>query len=183
MGLAQRSGAQLASDHHVLAHAGLPVVRVQPWWPHLVNLLLHAANTVLLFSLFKRMTGAVWRSAAVAALFALHPLARRIGRVGGGTQRCVEHAVLVFDDLGLRPLCGGVQSSTLLRQGYGGQEFKVQSFLRVEPVVFRAWVDVQTDVGHASVHASAAGLLAAGADEIGRGDLAAGGGERFRFSR
>jgi tetratricopeptide (TPR) repeat protein len=47
---------------------------VQPWWPHLVNLLLHAANTVLLFCLFKRMTGAVWRSAAVAALFALHPL-------------------------------------------------------------------------------------------------------------
>jgi len=47
---------------------------LRPWWPHLVNLLLHAANTVLLFYLFKRMTGAVWRSAAVAALFALHPL-------------------------------------------------------------------------------------------------------------
>jgi tetratricopeptide (TPR) repeat protein len=47
---------------------------VKPWWPHLVNALLHAANTVLLFSLFRRMTGAVWRSAAVAALFALHPL-------------------------------------------------------------------------------------------------------------
>jgi hypothetical protein len=31
---------------------------VKPWWPHLVNMLLHAANTVLLFSLFKRMTGA-----------------------------------------------------------------------------------------------------------------------------
>jgi tetratricopeptide (TPR) repeat protein len=47
---------------------------VKAWWPHLVNLLLHAANTVLLFRLFQRMTGAVWRSAAVAALFALHPL-------------------------------------------------------------------------------------------------------------
>jgi tetratricopeptide (TPR) repeat protein len=47
---------------------------LRPWWPHLVNLLLHAANTVLLFYLFKRMSGAVWRSAAVAALFALHPL-------------------------------------------------------------------------------------------------------------
>ncbi len=47
---------------------------VKPWWPHLVNLLLHAANTVLLFALFQRMTGAMWRSAAVAALFALHPL-------------------------------------------------------------------------------------------------------------
>jgi tetratricopeptide (TPR) repeat protein len=47
---------------------------VQPWWPHLVNALLHAANVVLLFFLFQRMTGAVWRSATVAALFALHPL-------------------------------------------------------------------------------------------------------------
>jgi protein O-mannosyl-transferase len=47
---------------------------VQPWWPHLVNIILHAANTVLLFGLFKRMTGAVWRSATVVALFALHPL-------------------------------------------------------------------------------------------------------------
>jgi tetratricopeptide (TPR) repeat protein len=47
---------------------------VQPWWPHLVNALLHAANAVLLFGLFQRMTGAVWRSAAVAAFFALHPL-------------------------------------------------------------------------------------------------------------
>jgi protein O-mannosyl-transferase len=47
---------------------------INPWWPHLVNALLHAANTVLLFALFKRMTGAAWRSATVAALFALHPL-------------------------------------------------------------------------------------------------------------
>jgi tetratricopeptide (TPR) repeat protein len=47
---------------------------VRAWWPHLVNMVLHAANTVLLFVLLRRMTGAVWRSAIVAALFALHPL-------------------------------------------------------------------------------------------------------------
>ena len=47
---------------------------LKPGWPHLVNLLFHAANAVLLFHLLQRMTGAVWRSAAVAALFALHPL-------------------------------------------------------------------------------------------------------------
>ncbi len=45
-----------------------------PGWPHLVNILLHAANAVLLFHLLKRMTGTIWRSAMVAALFALHPL-------------------------------------------------------------------------------------------------------------
>jgi len=45
-----------------------------PLGPHLTNLLLHAANTGLLFLLLRRLTGATWRSAAVAALFALHPL-------------------------------------------------------------------------------------------------------------
>jgi tetratricopeptide (TPR) repeat protein len=41
---------------------------------HLVNLLLHTANTLLLFLLLKKLTGALWRSALVAALFAWHPL-------------------------------------------------------------------------------------------------------------
>jgi tetratricopeptide (TPR) repeat protein len=39
-----------------------------------VNALIHSANTVLLFLFLKRVTGATWRSAIVAALFALHPL-------------------------------------------------------------------------------------------------------------
>jgi protein O-mannosyl-transferase len=42
--------------------------------PHGVNLLLHTANALLLFFLLQQMTGARWRSAFVAALFALHPL-------------------------------------------------------------------------------------------------------------
>ena len=41
---------------------------------HLTSLLFHVANTLLLFLVLKRMTGARWRSALVAALFALHPL-------------------------------------------------------------------------------------------------------------
>ncbi|MHC4498963.1 MAG: glycosyltransferase family 39 protein, partial [Planctomycetota bacterium] len=40
---------------------------------HLTNLLLHIANTLLLLAVLKRMTDALWRSAFVAALFALHP--------------------------------------------------------------------------------------------------------------
>ncbi|HYV26833.1 MAG TPA: tetratricopeptide repeat protein, partial [Candidatus Eisenbacteria bacterium] len=42
--------------------------------PHATSLLLHAANTVLLFLLLRRMTGTHFRSALVAALFGLHPL-------------------------------------------------------------------------------------------------------------
>ena len=41
---------------------------------HLTSVLIHAANAVLLFYLLFRMTGALWRSAFAAALFALHPL-------------------------------------------------------------------------------------------------------------
>jgi tetratricopeptide (TPR) repeat protein len=44
------------------------------WGYHLTNLLLHAANVLLLFLALRRLTGAVWRSALVAALFAVHPL-------------------------------------------------------------------------------------------------------------
>ncbi len=45
-----------------------------PGFHHFTNVLIHALNTILLFIIFHKMTGAVWRSAAVAALFALHPL-------------------------------------------------------------------------------------------------------------
>ena len=41
---------------------------------HLTNRILHILSTLLLFWLFCRMTGAIWKSAFVAALFALHPL-------------------------------------------------------------------------------------------------------------
>ncbi len=41
---------------------------------HLMNLLFHVMNTILLFIIFYRMTKALWPSAFVAALFAIHPL-------------------------------------------------------------------------------------------------------------
>jgi hypothetical protein len=41
---------------------------------HVTNLILHILSTLLLFLLFCRMTGEIWKSAFVAGLFALHPL-------------------------------------------------------------------------------------------------------------
>ena len=41
---------------------------------HLTSLMLHIANSLLLFLVFKLMTGAFWRSAAVAMFFAIHPV-------------------------------------------------------------------------------------------------------------
>jgi Flp pilus assembly protein TadD len=47
---------------------------LNPAGHHVTNLLLHTANSILIFLILRRMTGAQWRSAFVAALFALHPL-------------------------------------------------------------------------------------------------------------
>jgi Flp pilus assembly protein TadD len=41
---------------------------------HLTSVILHALATLLLYAALRRMTGARWPSAMVAALFALHPL-------------------------------------------------------------------------------------------------------------
>jgi len=47
---------------------------LDPGRHHLTNVLFHIANTLLLFGVLRRMTGNIWRSGLVAALFALHPL-------------------------------------------------------------------------------------------------------------
>ncbi len=52
---------------------------------HFTNVVLHAANGVLLFLWLRRSTGTLWRSVVVAALFALHPL--RVESVAWVTER------------------------------------------------------------------------------------------------
>jgi len=47
---------------------------LKPGRHHLTNVFFHIANTLLLFLILNRMTRALWQSAFVAALFALHPL-------------------------------------------------------------------------------------------------------------
>jgi protein O-mannosyl-transferase len=52
---------------------------------HLVSLSLHTANAVLLFLVLRMMTGSLWRSAMVAALFAVHPI--QVESVAWATER------------------------------------------------------------------------------------------------
>ena len=47
---------------------------LNPMGHHWTNLQIHIVNTILLFLVFNRMTGALWQSSLVAALFAVHPL-------------------------------------------------------------------------------------------------------------
>jgi tetratricopeptide (TPR) repeat protein len=51
-----------------------PGGKLDPRGFHLTNVLLHAANAALLFLALRALTGAHWRSLAVALLFAVHPL-------------------------------------------------------------------------------------------------------------
>jgi tetratricopeptide (TPR) repeat protein len=47
---------------------------LQPWGHHLTNILLHAAAAILLFLALWELTGNLWPSLLVAAVFAVHPL-------------------------------------------------------------------------------------------------------------
>ncbi len=58
-----------------LSHmADVDIYGLNPGGHHLTNLIFHLINTWLLFFVLRQMTGMFWRSAFVAALFALHPL-------------------------------------------------------------------------------------------------------------
>ena len=52
---------------------------------HVVSVFIHAVSAALLFAVFNAMTGALWRSLLVAALFALHPL--RVESVAWAAER------------------------------------------------------------------------------------------------
>jgi len=59
----------------VLSHAlDCQIYGLNPAGHHLTSVIFHAANTIIVFLFLRALTSATWRSAAVAALFALHPL-------------------------------------------------------------------------------------------------------------
>jgi len=65
---------------------------------HVHNLFLHILSTLLLFGLLSRMTGEIWKSAFVAAVFALHPL--RVESVAWVAKRrdvlCIFFSILTL---------------------------------------------------------------------------------------
>ncbi|MEX2207817.1 MAG: tetratricopeptide repeat protein [Myxococcota bacterium] len=69
-----------------------------PVGPHVENGVLHALNACLVFLWLASLTGSVWRSAAVAALFALHP--QRVESVAWVSERkdllCASFALLAL---------------------------------------------------------------------------------------
>lgn len=47
---------------------------LNPGMHHLSSLLFHILNSILLFTVFRKLDGRIWQSAFIAALFAVHPL-------------------------------------------------------------------------------------------------------------
>src|SRR5271157_3429427 len=70
--------AEKSSNWHPLTWLSLmldyQIFGLNPSGYHLINLLFHVMNTILLFLILRRMTKTLWPSAFVAALFAIHPL-------------------------------------------------------------------------------------------------------------
>jgi len=70
--------AEKSSNWHPLTWLSLmfdyQVFGLNPQGYHLINLLFHVMNTILLFLILRRMTKTLWPSAFVACLFAIHPL-------------------------------------------------------------------------------------------------------------
>jgi Flp pilus assembly protein TadD len=50
------------------------LVGLHPGGHHMTNVILHILNTLLLFTLLNKMTGEMWKSVAVTAFFAIHPI-------------------------------------------------------------------------------------------------------------
>ena len=101
---------------------------LNPWGHHLINVLLHAANTALVFLVFRRLTGATWRSLMLAALFGWHPL--RVESVAWVTERADVLSTL-FWMLALLAYASYAQKSEVRGQKSGTNLPNPKSFLLV----------------------------------------------------
>ena len=54
--------------------ADIQIFGLNPGASHAVNVLIHLINSVLAYFVFRELTGSVWKSAAAAMLFAIHPM-------------------------------------------------------------------------------------------------------------
>ena len=69
------SHASLWHPLTTLSHmADCQIYGLKPGGHHFTNVVLHNLGAILLFLVFRGMTGSIWRSAFVTAIFAIHPL-------------------------------------------------------------------------------------------------------------
>jgi protein O-mannosyl-transferase len=98
---------------------------------HLTNVLLHTVTVILLFLVLRRMTGFLWRSAFVAAVFAIHPL--RVESVAWIAERKDVLSALFF-----MLTLGAYVRYVQRRSKAGGQESRAQAFPALDPLARRS---------------------------------------------
>ena len=118
---------------------------LHPGGHHLTNVLLHTATVIALFLVLRQMTGAFWRSAFVAAVFAIHPL--RVESVAWVAERKDVLSGLFFM----------LTIGAYVR--YARRPWSLCRYGLVHASVCDG-SDVQADAGHAALGAAAVGLLA-----------------------
>ena len=123
------------------------------WGHHLTNVLLHAATSIALFLVLWRMTGELWPSAFVAAIFAVHP--QHVETVAWVAERRDVLSGLFF-----MLTLGGLSRLRAPRP--------VARTLSAGGGAVCARPDGQADAGHAAAAVAAVGFLAAGPIRFGR---------------
>jgi hypothetical protein len=125
---------------------------LKPAGHHVTSLILHVANTILLWLALKLLTRSIWRSAFVAALFAIHPLH-------------VESVAWVSERKDV--LSGFFFMLTLIAYAKYVNQSKVQStesaaqdLVRTHSRRTRMWADEQGNAGDHAMRVAAAGCLA-----------------------
>ena len=117
---------------------------LKPAGHHFTNVLLHTIAVILLFLVLRQMTGTLWRSAFVAAVFAIHPL--HVESIAWISERKdVLSAVFFMLTLG---------AYTTIHPD------ALAYILPVRPALFRVRSDVKTDFGDGSVCFAITGRLA-----------------------
>lgn len=99
---------------------------------HLMNLAFHAASVALLMTLLWRMTRSLWRSAAVAAIFAVHPL--RVESVAWVAERKDVLAVF-FGLLAMHSYVTYVRHRRFWIAGYGAALLALGLSLLAKPLL------------------------------------------------
>ena len=142
---------------------------LNPWGHHLTSVLLHAVNTGLVFLLLRRLTGALWRSVLVAALFGWHPLhvesvawvSERKDVLSGFFGLLALMAYARYAEV--QSLKSKVQSPrSVVRGPWSLSHLSIFHLLSSLPVLLRPGLDEQADAGDVAVCDVAARLLAPG---------------------
>jgi len=117
---------------------------LDPAGHHFTNVLFHTIAAVLLFLVLQQMTGSLWRSAFVAALFAIHPL--HVESVAWVSERKDVLSAIFF---------------MLTLSAYTQRTRAVRQKLLARLSLARTRSDVESDAGNRSICSAAFGLLAA----------------------